>query len=168
MAPTEVKGTTTPTPLETKSTADLIARPIRHLNNGECLKCLALFNAFPGFYQPLQLWFQNLQISLPDAHISCAGRGKEEQERMWKAHSSRARWGESAHNYNAAIDIFRQTLTKAGMATSYDLPWFREHVQPFLEGTTFLWYGRRGAPYFELPHFEVPGFSSNPNLHLVE
>lgn len=94
------------------------------------------------------------------AHISQAGRGRIEQEALFLQGRSRAHWGESAHNYNMAIDVFR-LMPGGGL---YDVPWFREVIYPYVlnsnssEDVQILWYGRRGAPYFELPHFEIEGW----------
>ena len=76
--------------------------------------------------------------------------------------SSRAYYGQSAHNYNLAIDIFRLTQTGA----DYAIGWFKDVVgqavyahnkqgeAPF----AIKWYGMEGASYKEMPHCEVWGW----------
>lgn len=131
---------------------------IIHINNGECPKCALIFDKYPGFHQGLRDWFKDLQRCVPDAHISCAGRGRAEQEQAFKSGHSNARYGQSAHNFNCAIDLFR--LTQQGL--SYDVPWFRNTIAPYIYGWNkamhsfqIEWYGANGAVYYELPHCQV-------------
>lgn len=133
----------------------------RHINNGDCPKCDEIFDKDPNFHAGLRAWFKSLQSTNVDAHISCATRGEAEQNRVFKAGYSRAVWGQSAHNYGMAIDIFRQTQ----QGTSYDTTWFRQVVGEAVqkwnkENHEFRinWYGAPGTRYFELPHCEVMGW----------
>lgn len=137
---------------------------IMHINNGHCPKCVLLFNKYQGFHEGLRLWFIDLQNRHPDAHISCAGRGEELQNTYFDRGRTRAKYGESAHNYNMALDLFR--LVHGGMA-SFDSNWFKTII--YDEVTRFnkedvhhdfklLWYGFPNAPYYELPHIEVLGW----------
>jgi hypothetical protein len=136
-----------------------VATP-RHVNSGACDKCVAILDSFPGLHAGLRNWFLDLQKKDPTAHVSCAGRGKKAQEEAFAAGTSRAHFGQSAHNYNAAIDIFRLT---ADSQLSYERSWFdhvigkavqtqNEHPAPVFK---IEWYGQKGSPYFELPHCEV-------------
>lgn len=140
----------------------------RHINNGHCTKCQEVFDRYPGFHGELRTWFEYLQTRFPDAHISCAGRGKAEQEMWFHKKTSRARWKESAHNWNAAIDIFQLVNGEA----HWSADWFNATVREGLKWVTapmsFTWYGVKGARYFELPHVEVTGWRQNPHLKLVE
>lgn len=156
----------------------------KHLNTGNCEKCIELFDKYPGFHPGLRGWFTGLQLCFPDAHISCAGRGKYLQELYFKQGSTRAHWMESAHNYNLAIDIFRLTPTGAEWGPT----WFRNvvgaavkaHNEPdtankisailMKVGLDFKikWYGDPDSRFFELPHCEVDGWKSRPDLTLVE
>lgn len=110
---------------------------------------------YPGFLPVLWAWFSSLQAKVKDAHISCAGRGKAEQEACFKAGTSRAHWGESAHNYNAAFDLFRLTMGKL----SYEVPWFREIIGPKIP-KGFTWYGAPGSKFSELPHVELTNWKT--------
>lgn len=144
----------------------------KHLNNGDCGKCDDIFNRYPGFHPGLRAWFKQVQKEDPTAHISAAGRGKVEQEAFFEKGASRAHYGQSAHNYNAAIDIFRLIHTGA----DWSPPWFRSSIQPRVEKHNaqidtlvfkITWYGMPGSKFFELPHVEVSGWK-NLNLKLVE
>lgn len=132
---------------------------VKHINHSPCPKCEIIFNRFPNFIVELKEWFYEIQNFDPSTHISCAGRGEQDQNALFKAGLSKAEWGKSAHNFNAAIDIFRQI--QAG--TTYDRPWFEatigrrlfEHNAQSDATYQFDWYGLKGSPYFELPHVEI-------------
>jgi len=94
----------------------------KHVNNGSCDKCEEIFDVYLGFYQPLKDWFLKTQAKVKDCHISQAGRGKADQEADFTAGKSKAHYGQSSHNYNAAVDIFQ--LTADGKAA-----WPRTLVQ---------------------------------------
>lgn len=121
-----------------------------HENNGRCLKCEIILRKFPGIYIPLETWFKRLQLKHPEAHISCAGRGEQEQTELLQRGASKASWGKSAHNYNAALDIF---FLKDGSAC-YDAELYNTKLLPELN-VMLRWYGMPGASFFELPHVEV-------------
>lgn len=136
-----------------------------HKNNGMCPGCLSIFNRYEDFYLPLEDWFFALQKEHPEFHISCAGRGRADQEAMKMRKASRASYGESAHNYNAAIDlflnvkgdIFNERTFKEQMAPKL-LPWLE-------------WYGKPDAVFRELPHVELKdwrGLVRHGALKLVE
>ena len=123
---------------------------VRHQNNGKCEKCRDIFDRYPGFYEPLRDWFEGFQIRNPEAHISCAGRGFEDQETLFFGRKSNARYGESAHNFNAGIDVFEMAGDRMQI---YEPLWFIDVLKPALP-TWVEWYGRPGAPFRELPHIE--------------
>ena len=123
---------------------------LKHINNGNCPKCEELFNRYEGFNKDLKEWFQNFQSLNNSAHISCAGRGREEQEQAFAKGASRAHYGQSSHNYNCAIDVF---VMQQGIDL-YDKHWFEMVLKPNL--APFLkWYGEKGAEFYELPHIEL-------------
>lgn len=123
----------------------------KHVNLDECTHCEMILDRYPGFYQPLRDWFLAFRRRHPEAHISCAGRGYIEQENAFMHKVSKAHYGQSAHNYNAALDIFEM---RAGDPNIYTKEWFdrvlRPEVEPWME-----WYGRFGSRFHELPHVEV-------------
>ncbi len=123
-----------------------------HLNNGNCSKCGQIFDRYPGFNQILRVWFRLFQRRHPEAHISCAGRGKLDQEAAFTNRVSKAHYGESAHNWNAAIDIFE--MLDDGQHNIYERAWFCDVLEPELENY-LNWYGKAGSPYYELPHIEL-------------
>lgn len=139
---------------------------LKHQNNGKCLKCAEIFDKFPGFNQNVRGWFTMFQAKHVEAHISCAGRGAADQEAAKLAGKSRAEFGKSAHNWNAAIDLF-VLLPQTDL---YSKKWFNEVVAP--EIPYFLnWYGTPGSSFFELPHIELRdwhGMKIAGDLKLVE
>lgn len=142
---------------------------MKHRNNGRCQRCLQIINSYPGFHHGLRDWFTALQgLYLPEVHVSEAGRGRARQEQLKKAGASRASYGESAHNYNAALDLFEQ----GGDSSSniYEKKWFNEKMKPHL-GELVNWYGHPGSSFYELPHVEVKNWKelvTRGDLKLVE
>jgi hypothetical protein len=123
----------------------------KHVNSGQCIHCLEIFQRYPGFHVGLYKWFQDLQQKHPEAHVSCAGRGRQDQEECFNRGASRAHFGQSAHNYNSAIDLFKNQGNDI-----YDRSWFDLVVKPAMIHMDWLcWYGAPGAPFPELPHVEV-------------
>lgn len=124
---------------------------MNHVSNGQCLKCLTIMNLYDGIHEDLKSWFVMMQARHPEIHVSEAGRGEERQRVLYLEGKSRARWSESAHNYNCAIDVF--CLFDDGRDI-YNKVWFHEVLAP--EIPNFLtWYGAPGAKFPELPHIEV-------------
>ena len=121
-----------------------------HKNNGACESCLAIITRFPGFDSQLAEWFLSLQKLHPELHTSCAGRNQIDQEAAFSRGASKAHWGESAHSWNCALDLFE---LKDGKYT-LDEDWFRvvigANLRPFVR-----WYGLPGSLYKELPHVEI-------------
>lgn len=144
---------------------------MKHVNNGNCDKCDEVLDRYPGFHEGLRLWFKAMQKKHPDAHTSCGGRGKADQEDAFIKGTSRAHYGQSAHNYNLAIDIFRLTLNGA----EWPRLWFRDVVGTAViknnadpdRKLVITWYGMPGSKFFELPHCEVESWKSVPHA-LVE
>ena len=137
-----------------------------HTNDRQCKRCLELLEAYPGFYQPLREWFTGMQGVHPEMHLSCAGRGRAAQEAAVSSGASRAHYGDSAHNANAAIDIFVQLH----LTNPYDEEWFAQvlanNIPLWLE-----WYGVPGSEFFELPHLQLKTWREElaaGNLKLVD
>lgn len=123
---------------------------IRHVNTGKCPKCEEIKNRYPGFDQDMWTWFKLLQASHPEAHISCAGRDEHEQNILFGRGASKAKWGQSAHNYNAALDLF---VILPGSTDIYPVAWFNNVLAPLIPHF-IQWYGAPGSKFFELPHVE--------------
>lgn len=126
-------------------------KPIKHENNGACTKCVMIKLRYPLFYAPLWEWFRRLQLSYPEIHISCAGRDEHEQEQLFLRKATRAHFGKSAHNYNAALDLFFLT---PGSSEIYPKEKFEQVVAKNLP-IWIEWYGRPGSSFYELPHVEI-------------
>lgn len=116
--------------------------------------CLKIINRYPGFSENLKSWFFEFQKDHPEAHVSCAGRGQMDQEAACARGASRAHWGESAHNYSAALDVF---VIIPGEKSIYPRDWFTNVLMPNIPNW-LEWYGQPGAPFFELPHIEIRGW----------
>lgn len=146
---------------------------MKHRNNGSCGKCLEIIARYPGFYTPLKEWFYDFQENHPEAHVSEAGRGKEMQDILLHRKATRARYGESAHNYNCALDIFEQGGKIA--QDIYEEEWFRRILAPNIPDW-IEWYGQpeyrgRKDKFYELPHVELKGwreYARRGDLVLVE
>lgn len=121
-----------------------------HVNSGACPKCQELLNKYPDFNGELRTWFETLQASHPETHLSCAGRGKIDQEAFFSRGASRAHYGQSAHNYGCALDLF---VNFHGLDL-FDKAWFDRIIDPAIE-PWLNWYGKPDAPFKELPHVEV-------------
>jgi hypothetical protein len=138
-----------------------------HQDTGKCSWCQHILDRYKNFHPQLRAWFEDVQAQVPDAHISCAGRGRQDQEMDFHRRVSKAHYGQSSHNYNAAIDLFKSAPTVTEM---YDKVWFRTQIAPKLSGD-LEWYGAPGAEFYELPHIEVRGWkdmAQRGELLLVE
>lgn len=124
---------------------------VKHENNGLCAKCAQIFDRYPGFYHGLRAWFENFQAVHPEGHISCAGRGEQDQEAAYLRRASKAHFPHSAHNWNAAIDVF---VLKGQASNIYDVNWFRAVLGPVIP-PYLNWYGKPGSAFYELPHIEI-------------
>ena len=147
-----------------------MSKRVRHENTGNCLKCEEILTEYPGFYAPLKEWFKSLQRQHPDAHVSDAGRGRDEQERYKQRGASRASFGQSSHNYNCAIDIFQLAEVDGKHRAMWPKKWFQTVVGNNLT-SDLKWYGSPGSSFYELPHVEVKdwkGLARQGVVSLVE
>lgn len=123
----------------------------KHINSGNCEKCASIFDSYADFHTGLRDWFLNFQSQNPEAHISAAGRGKADQEADFEAGRSNAHWGQSPHNFNAAVDVFKLLQTGA----SWDRQWFTNVMAPDARGAGFVWGGDWRGKLGDYPHVEV-------------
>jgi hypothetical protein len=133
-----------------------------HENSGRCRKCLQILARYPSLDAELGNWFCDLQFRQAELHVSCAGRGKIEQEECFQRGASKAHYGQSAHNYNCALDLFQ---LKNGNPV-WDRTWFGEVVGKNLT-RNLKWYGAAGAAFYELPHVEVAAWRDEAKLGLT-
>jgi hypothetical protein len=80
---------------------------------------------------------------------------------------SHAQYGESAHNFNAALDLFQQQQDGKYLLNRQ---WFLKVVKPALE-SWMIWYGDRDAEFYELPHVQISTYRElvrQGKLKLVE
>lgn len=132
----------------------------RHENNGSCFKCKEIFDKYPGTAKSdeLERWFFCVQFAVPEAHISEAGRNKADQLAAHKRKASKALWRQSAHNFKAAVDIFRNNKGR----TEYSEEWFNENIKPHIN-EDLDWYGlkvngKAVHSFYELPHVQLKGW----------
>lgn len=120
-----------------------------HTNDGACKKCLDIMDKYPGINPQLKSWFLMAQAVYWNFHCADAGRGEYDQEAYFAKGASKARWGQSSHNYNAAIDTF--FLVDGAYSLDKDL-----YNQLAAEIPDYIsWYGAPDAKFYELPHFEI-------------
>lgn len=129
-----------------------------HDSSGRCPRCQFIFNRYPAFHAFLRSWFESFQEQHPEAHISCAGRNEIDQDALFYSHPpvTKASWPHSAHNWNAAIDVFCMI---PGNPDIYDKTWFYSVLGPAIPAS-YSWYGRANAPFPEMPHIEVSGWET--------
>lgn len=118
---------------------------------GVCDGCEAIFSRYDGFNTELRLWFYSVRGSFPDAHISDAGRGHVLQEVYFQRGASDAHYTQSAHNWNAAIDMWQNVN---GVYT-LNRQWFLDVFAKCPIDDKFEWYGANGARFHEVPHVQV-------------
>ena len=141
----------------------------KHQNNGSCKRCLEIIDRYPEFYLPLRSWFIEFQRKNYFGHVSCAGRGEQDQEDCFQKGSSLAHWGQSAHNYNAALDLFEM---QGDQSNIYERVWFQTVLVPALTPDV-QWYGdpkETGGKFVELPHVQWRTFKQLRDqkvIHLV-
>lgn len=140
-----------------------------HTNTVQCKGCDKVLGRYPGLHGRLAAWVMSFRGLHQDGHIAWAGRGKADQELFYSRGTSRAHWGQSAHNYNAAVDWFRLLQTGADFSTL----WYQDVLRPATEAeASWLgWYGKKGSKFLEYPHCEVLGWRnlvSAGQLRLVE
>lgn len=106
-------------------------------------------NEFPGFSVLLRDWFQRMQEFNHSFHCSDAGRGYLDQELYFQRKSSLAHYGESAHNFNCALDTFFVIDGKY----SVDLDLYAKNIEPHIP--EWLQWGHNWSRFKETPHFEI-------------
>jgi hypothetical protein len=116
----------------------------------DCPGCEKIILRYSGFSPVLEQWFSDLRVHNPDCHVSCAGRGRVDQEACFARGASKAHYGQSAHNVNGALDIWEM---RDGVYT-LDQQWFDRVVGPAIV-TGLEWYGAPGAAFPELPHVQL-------------
>lgn len=85
---------------------------MKHQNNGNCAKCDSIIK---DCSDELKAWFKAEQKADPELHACCGRRDKAGQDAELARGTSKAKFGESPHNYlpSRAIDVFFQVDGKA-------------------------------------------------------
>ena len=123
---------------------------MRHINNGSCPRCAEILK---DACEDLQQFHRGFQAQHPDAHVSCSYRPEADQNRAFALGHSKAKFGESPHNFKPswAIDYFR--LTQAGGA-SFDRPWYIATLMPAVKAAGLV-SGGDFKSFKDYPHVEV-------------
>ena len=126
-----------------------------HKNNGFCEKCEEILLKYKNFDYRLYHWFRTLQNDKKIFHVSCAGRGRWLQEKYFNEGRSRAHYGQSAHNYNMAIDLFINLEALIYNKSMFDAM-IPRYVSKSIDicGVSLIWYGQ-SKKFYELPHVEI-------------
>ena len=125
---------------------------VRHLNNGSCPKCEEIINKYKDFNSDIYNWFKSLQKLNMEVHTSCAGRGKADQEDAFKRGASKAKYGESAHNFGLAIDLFK---IDANGKAEWSIKFYREVINPAVKMSCLLEHGLDWKKFVDAPHVEL-------------
>lgn len=123
---------------------------VRHLNNGECPKCAEILK---DACEELSQFARNLQKQHPEGHVSCAYRGEADQNRAFDLGHSKARFGQSPHNFKPALAIDWFRLTQAGGA-AFDRPWYIATLMPAVRAAGLV-SGGDFRSFKDFPHVEV-------------
>lgn len=123
----------------------------------DCPGCLAKINQYadPPFHPRLAAFLVDLRHTTPDAHVAVAGRDYDDQMEAYTKGLSRARFGESAHNYNLAFDLFR--LDENGKAC-FEEAWYRKVLPVALKAFPDLEWSGEWKDFHEYDHVEVRGW----------
>lgn len=125
----------------------------KHINSKEqrCEKCLEILNFNCGTDEALKSWFIIMQAKNPELHVSCSGRGEDEQNKAFEEGKSKAKWGESPHNYSPslAIDVFR--IDSEGKP-SWDSDWIKDTLIYEMPGN--IEWGGNFKTFKDAPHFQ--------------
>ncbi len=120
-----------------------------HVNSSLCQACIDILHKYQTPQPYLLEWALSFRQQHTEAHISQCGRGRADQEADFAKGASKAHFGESPHNYNAAVDWFRLTLSGGA---SFDAPWFRG-LFATLNDPKLTW-GGTFTTLHDLPHIE--------------
>ncbi len=128
---------------------------MKHINNGNCERCAHILK---DACQELVDFASKFQKQEPSGHVSCAYRNEVDQNHAFDRGHSKARFGESPHNFkpSLAIDFFR--LTQAGGA-SFDRPWFIAVLMPAVRAAGLV-SGGDFKSFKDYPHVEVKDWKS--------
>lgn len=122
----------------------------KHINDGKCSKCRELLQ---GVHPTLVEWFERFQGAVLDAHVAWGHRGEKDQNDAFKKGTSKAKWGESPHNYAPAlaIDLFRLTHTGA----EWQVSWYQKYVGESVAKEPKLEWGGSWIKWKDFPHVQA-------------
>lgn len=132
----------------------------RHKHGERCPKCEQMLE---GAHPKMREWFlRYLKPCFPEAHISCAYRGEEDQERAFREGKSKARFGKSPHNAidesgnpcSRALDIF--VLSEDGKHALFPKAWYKDLFDLcVVDGAIKITWGGNFKTLGDANHFEL-------------
>jgi hypothetical protein len=128
---------------------------MKHENYVPCESCA---KKLEGADPLIAHWFYQLREQFPTVHISCAFRGKDEQDKAVAEKKSLLKWPHSKHNVmqdgqpcSRAMDLFSLSDDgKAEFRLGYYISianWFEDQGAPIAAGLHWKW---QDPPHFEL------------------
>jgi peptidoglycan L-alanyl-D-glutamate endopeptidase CwlK len=132
----------------------------KHTNNGACPKCLEILGQA---HENLVDWFQCEQKKDPELHVSCAYRGKIQQDDDFDRGVSKATFGKSPHNYMPALAL--DVFYIIGGIAKWPMDRYRQLAADKPDGIEWGadWNdnGRTDDEKFiDAPHFQVKGWKA--------
>jgi hypothetical protein len=126
----------------------------RHKNGGNCEKCFEILNFNGGTDNILASWFLLMSSKVDDLHVSCSGRGEDEQNKLYYEKKSNAKWTESPHNYSPSLAIDLFFIDHNGNAV-FDKARFKDLC---LDKPANIKWGGDFKNFPDSPHFERTGW----------
>lgn len=126
-----------------------------HVNSPLCPSCEEkLKTAHPT----LMSFAKTFRTANLDAHVSCSTRSKEDQEAAFAKGTSKAHYGQSAHDFTPALALDWFRLTQANGA-SFDSVWFKDKLAPAARTAGLVWGGDFRSIH-DLPHVELSNWKA--------
>lgn len=130
---------------------------LHHQSGSVCGLCVGkLDQAAPE----LRRWFKEMKAIFPTLHVSCAYRGKEEQNKAFASGKSKLKFPESRHNAvdrdgrpaARALDVF--SLTEEGIA-SFAAPFYEAIWKECKKRQDCVVWGGNWKSLGDANHFEL-------------
>jgi peptidoglycan L-alanyl-D-glutamate endopeptidase CwlK len=125
----------------------------RHTNTPDCALCSQKLTQVDSVLQEFTRKFRSKNLN---AHISWGYRGKEDQEKFLKLGTTKAKFGESPHNFGLALDFF--TIASTGQA-DWSKEFFENILAPAAKEADLEW-GGSWKSLKDMPHVEIKNWKS--------
>lgn len=130
---------------------------VHHTTDDQCPLCE---QKLLGAHATMRIWFHEIKLDIPDAHVAWAYRGEADQEAAVAAHKSKLSFPNSAHNKSddhgnpesAALDLFQRLPDGSG---SWDSEFFaRVNAASCVRKWALIW-GRNWPHLGDSDHFQM-------------